>query len=327
MNKTKTRIGMCGKTAAFFILAAAAAVGCGRRRLAEYKAERSEKLYAAAMADYSAGRLEAAEKGFLAAVRGNPANASARFQLACLKQDRAHDYAGAIHHFDEYILLDPDGDKVPLAKERIAICREAVKKALADDSHAGGALAAELEKTKALLAEQSAAAAKLSAENAALSKRASVAEDENTRLRKMISLVGTEVDDENSGGADVREMMRELGTRAEAEDDDDAGGGRIIVPQTVADLITADDAQVSSKVELPAGKARKAPASAEKEKKPVVERPEKYVVQDGDTLYRIAIKYYGRVSAWRAIRDANKALITTDGRVKAGDEIVLPDVK
>jgi nucleoid-associated protein YgaU len=48
------------------------------------------------------------------------------------------------------------------------------------------------------------------------------------------------------------------------------------------------------------------------------------VIEEGDTLYKIAIKFYGRTSAWKQIRDANKALITTDGRVKSGDEIKLP---
>jgi nucleoid-associated protein YgaU len=53
-------------------------------------------------------------------------------------------------------------------------------------------------------------------------------------------------------------------------------------------------------------------------------RPETYVVQEGDTLYRIALRFYGRISAWAAIRDANKAVISTDGRVRAGQTIRLP---
>jgi nucleoid-associated protein YgaU len=57
---------------------------------------------------------------------------------------------------------------------------------------------------------------------------------------------------------------------------------------------------------------------------PEAQRPATYVIQEGDTLYKIANKFYGRTSAWKQIRDANKALITTDGRVKSGDEIKLP---
>ena len=53
--------------------------------------------------------------------------------------------------------------------------------------------------------------------------------------------------------------------------------------------------------------------------------PSTYVVQEGDTLYRIAVRFYGRLSAWKKIRDANKAVISNDGRVRAGDTITLPD--
>ena len=53
-------------------------------------------------------------------------------------------------------------------------------------------------------------------------------------------------------------------------------------------------------------------------------RPEFYVVQEGDTLYRIAVRFYGKMSAWTKIRDANKATVTTDGRIRAGQRLVLP---
>ena len=53
-------------------------------------------------------------------------------------------------------------------------------------------------------------------------------------------------------------------------------------------------------------------------------RPKTYVVQEGDTLYAIALKFYGRKGEWKTIRDANKATISTDGRVRAGETIILP---
>ncbi|MBR3222406.1 MAG: LysM peptidoglycan-binding domain-containing protein [Kiritimatiellae bacterium] len=53
-------------------------------------------------------------------------------------------------------------------------------------------------------------------------------------------------------------------------------------------------------------------------------RPPTYEVQEGDTLYKIAVRFYGSIRAWRMIRDANKTLISTDGRVQAGDTIRLP---
>ena len=64
--------------------------------------------------------------------------------------------------------------------------------------------------------------------------------------------------------------------------------------------------------------------AAAKVKQAEAARPKTYVVQEGDTLYKIAIKFYNRTSAWREIQNANKTAISMDGRVKAGQKIVLP---
>ncbi len=53
-------------------------------------------------------------------------------------------------------------------------------------------------------------------------------------------------------------------------------------------------------------------------------RPKTYTVEPGDTLYSIARRFYGRKSAWTQIREANKATVSTDGKVRAGVELVLP---
>lgn len=53
-------------------------------------------------------------------------------------------------------------------------------------------------------------------------------------------------------------------------------------------------------------------------------RPETYVVQPGDTLSKISRRFYGSPAKWRAIREANKAIIPFDGRVSVGLEIRLP---
>ena len=55
-----------------------------------------------------------------------------------------------------------------------------------------------------------------------------------------------------------------------------------------------------------------------------VSRPDSYVVQEGDTLYKIAVKFYGKASAWKKIRDANKATVSMDGRIQKGQRLVLP---
>ena len=103
----KKRIELAAALAALATLTA-----CDYVQQREFRDERSDRLYQAAMADYSAGRLDAAIAGFEKAVKGDPGNASARFQLACLLQDNRHDYLGAICGYREFLMQEPGSDKI-----------------------------------------------------------------------------------------------------------------------------------------------------------------------------------------------------------------------
>lgn len=52
--------------------------------------------------------------------------------------------------------------------------------------------------------------------------------------------------------------------------------------------------------------------------------PRTYVVQPGDTLFRVAEKFYGDSTLWKRIRDANRTRIDPDGRIRAGQIISVP---
>lgn len=52
--------------------------------------------------------------------------------------------------------------------------------------------------------------------------------------------------------------------------------------------------------------------------------PRVYVVQPGDTLFRVAEKFYGDSNQWKKLRDANRARIDPDGRIRAGQSILIP---
>lgn len=49
-----------------------------------------------------------------------------------------------------------------------------------------------------------------------------------------------------------------------------------------------------------------------------------YVVQPGDSLFRIAEKIYGDSAQWKKLRDANRTRIDPDGRVRAGQILLVP---
>jgi len=69
----------------------------------------------------------------------------------------------------------------------------------------------------------------------------------------------------------------------------------------------------------PFGKERKKEKAAK-----VSGEPRTYVVQPGDSLFRVSEKFYGDSTSWKRIRDANRTRIDPDGRIRAGQIIVVP---
>lgn len=356
---------------------AALALLCAFAAFGDMNDERQSRTYQAAMADYSAGRLDAAIEGFEKAIAANGNNASARFQLACLLQDYRRDWLGAMCSYREYLRLEGKSEKAPLARERLAQCERELAGDLAkkyslvssaDQSKASEQIRKDLGDT-----EKKVAATLKTLEEA--QRKMATLERENARLRRQLRLIGddSESGERNGGVISTRELLD--------EDDDDAA------PPKISDVPQIDDegADVPRRIAVapcvetpddgatgPAGKMdaaafvpddpspglRSGLAEAKKiveedesgpellqdedHSQPVVgklsdfavrknekkedrgDRPATYTVQEGDSLYKIARRFYGKDSAWKQIRDANKATISTDGRVKAGQVIVLP---
>lgn len=325
---------MRSKPMFFALLAMSLLAACDSRSVGEFKAERANGLYQSAMDDYAAGRLDAAANGFEKTLRADPGNASARFQLACLQQDFRHDYLGAYCSYREYMLVAPDSDKAKLAKERLSICEkmlvdEMVKKA----GESGRAVATtEVERLNAeilrLKDEGAKTAAALKDSNEKLGRLAG----ENARLRKLMASVSGE-DEEPTKQADITSVKDLLDE--DETDDGDSMAAALDDAKALNALAEAEDSAFGSESSLLPQQAadakdkKKALADAEKKMKTARQMqkdaiPDTYVVQDGDTLYKIAMRFYGRTSAWRQIREANKAAISTDGRLRAGMTIRLP---
>ena len=289
--------------------------------------ERAEKTYRAAMNDYQAGRLKAARAGFEKTCALNPANTSARFQLACLLQDSAHDYLGAYCAYREYLLQSPESEKAPLAQMRLVACEREVAAALAKKY-----ATEETARTTRLAEERAASLAKAEAEVARLKKALEASEQacvtltkENARLKKYMSDAADETRETAPVSHDDLRSAREML-------DDDANASKTARDEADAAkaLVESDRAIPPPVLDQPSdAKARRdeARATAKKgESAPKVTRPETYVVQEGDTLYQIAIRFYGRASLWNRIREANRATISTDGRLKKGQKIILPKI-
>ena len=293
----------------------------------DIRSERDDRLYRAAMDDYRAGRMEAALSGFEKAVGNDPANASARFQLACLQQDVKKDYLSAYCGYREFLLQHPESDRSKLAKDRMAICEGEMARALATKHGLNSAEKSEKRVADAL------------AEIKALKDRVAAAEKNLGSSQERVRALSAErerllaavkgMDEVKSEIADSQPILKEKAL-LEREADEEIGRRQDVLSEKR--LLEEDEGnEVSTGSSLiPIRKpkdvaVREAPPSAEKkDADKVPARPKTYVVEEGDTLYGIAKRFYGSILPWKKIRDANKALISSDNRLKAGDTIVLP---
>ena len=347
--------------AAHGIFAAAIIAGtCGCDRLpgtgADQEARaRSSSVFANAMEDYQAGRVDAAIAGFEHVLKDDPTLYLAHFQLATLLQDSRKDYMGALVHYRAYLDMRPETDKTTLAQERSGRCRDLL---VAEYAQKGGVVPNRK--------GDDAAIRKLEAENTRLAAEAERLKKENKNLRYLVSQMGSSgVARKPQLNAEVKKLLAEL---RETDAEEDSTRRKTVIPTDTqlldddgeyAPVIASKDAKkqiAEAKREDSAGKAIPPPIikppliidnSPAPDPKPAAatavvrtgglngllggdkkaaapSRPDTYVVQPGDTLMHIAARFYGSRSKWREIRNANLAIIPADGRVKEGMTIKLP---
>ena len=74
----------------------------------------------------------------------------------------------------------------------------------------------------------------------------------------------------------------------------------------------------------PQGTAGAGAAEAPQSAPPAEERAELYVIESGDTLGKIAQKYYGKASAYMKIFEANREIIEDPDKIYVGQTIRIP---
>ena len=338
---------MRNRTLALMALAGLLA-GCDRvRTLSEEEAkERSTRLYTNAMDDYRAGRLDAAIKGFERVVLDEPKSYSAHFQLATLLHDVRKDYIGAIAHYRAYLALRPASDKANVALDRLKLCEtllaadivkkaavgpETIKKENQKLTEERDALAEKVRKLEGAIEEANRTIAGLQKDNAS----------QHGIIAKLTADDGAAAPlSAKKALAELKELEAESARRrnrptdADLLDDDGEGMGnraqrKAEIAKYRAEGEREERADAANRY-AHAGPTNRAPATFEgsfggkKKKVSLPAHPETYTVQEGDTLYRISTRFYGNSSKWRAIRELNKASISTDGRLRVGQVLRLP---
>jgi LysM repeat protein len=299
-----------------FMAAALLLAGCGRRD-GDVAANRAGGLYKDAMADYTAGRLDAAIAGLEKVVRASPANASARFQLATLMQDRRRDYLTALSLYREYLMQSPSSDKASLAKERSSLCeRQYALELMRRHGGTNEHVTAQLKELRAALAARDGEIAQLKASLASVTGECDIQTRENERLRRMVSSIGSGESTAKPKILTAKDLL-----------DDDEEEHVVDRVKLSADIRALDEEEKTETVDspLPVVEKKPAPPAESQAKKPALEKkPDTYIVVEGDTLYKIAIRFYGKRSAWQKIRDANKGSVSMDGRIRVGQTLRLP---
>lgn len=57
-----------------------------------------------------------------------------------------------------------------------------------------------------------------------------------------------------------------------------------------------------------------------------VQAAKKHTVQQGDSLYKLAVKYYNDGAQWKKILEANKHILKNQNSLKIGQDLVIPDL-
>lgn len=66
------------------------------------------------------------------------------------------------------------------------------------------------------------------------------------------------------------------------------------------------------------------PPVPEQAKSPILRT---YVVQRGDTLSKISLRFYGSTKRWKDIADANRDTVTNTNQLKVGTKLIIPEDK
>lgn len=345
-----------------FIFAAAllfAVAGCDNSISYEYRQERSEKSYQSAIDELNAGNVDEAVKLLSDAIKASPGNASARFQLAVALQENKNDYLGAYCNFVEYIRIAGESDKSGLARERMLQCKEMISTGKKSGNNA--AILKELDIARAELAKADKSVLELTAERdkyaehvkklqgkvdqlTKMIKRLGDVEDEPANLRPVVvsrpvnlepsqpsfktSMDSNELNKSDSAtdkkGATLNAREREnekplrLNPEALALNDEEESE---LAKKSGSDLLPQSADKDNSEVTTP---VRSTPPKGFYKNEKTDQKPEYYIVKEGEGLMQIAKRFYGDKSRWKKIREANKATVGPNGQVRAGQKLRLP---
>lgn len=267
--------------------------GCSSRD----QREQRDPLLRRAQARKAANDIEGAVETYLRLIEKRPRLARAHLELGWIYDHDLNDYVRAIYHYQRYLELRPDAKERDLVQDLIHNARLSFAASLPDQP------------------------------NAAV-RRIRMLEEENQVLRAEIARLTTAPLPAGAAGAALKPERQPRETAAGSAGR--ATAGTRAAADTVASAPTAGVAAAAGAV---AGASPRAPTTAEASGGRAVSaelaaRPSAhatYVVQPGDTLGRIAARFYGDTKKWQVIYEANRASLPGGPQsLRVGQTLMIP---
>ena len=312
----------------WLMMGAALVVGCNRGDVAEQeRRERTEALFAEALAAEEQGNISAAEALYEQLLQRDASVALAHLNLAMLQHDSRKEYIEAIHHYRMYLALQPNSEKGALVQERLTAARTLLAAQLAAERIAieSRAVAAERDDLRAQLA---AADKRVAEVNKLLEAQNKEMEELKRQIARLTALVDTlknsEIEATKAHAAELAaarkaaEDAKKTPVEAEPKVDDEIAAVRADALRMINEAdggIQAQNAETREAIADLKGEATIASTPT----------PGKlYLVRPGDTLSKLSREAYGNAAGWTRIRDANRSTTNPDGRLRAGETVIIP---
>lgn len=318
MNKPLALIPLCAALLCFS--------ACSDDSVAEReRRERSDTLFAEAMAAESRGDTAGAETLYRQLLARNPAMASAHLNLAIIQHDLKKDYIEAIHHYRAYLDLQPASEKASIVNDRIFSARGLLATQLAAEIVARDhrTLTAECDELRAQIA---ALERTVSTHKHTLTEKESVIADLKAKIARQQTIIDAMRASESETKANLEAELaaaRRAAEKVKLRQEEEAADEEIAAIRADALRMIEEEDGGQSKINEATREATRGLTDEENlTASPTPGR--KYTVRPGDTLSQLAREAYGKAADWTRIRDANRSTTNPDGRLRAGDTIYIP---
>lgn len=304
--------------------------GCNKESAAEVaRQERAATLRADARTAEAQGDLTAAEAFYRQLLVVDPSDANTHLSLANLSHDTRKNYLNALYHYQRFLDLSTDSEKVKMVKDRINVARTLYANQMAADivAREQQALATERNELQAQLTDQQ---KKIAALNKQVTDRDAKIDELETEIKRLTRLVDQlktiEAETRASQAALIEQARKELAA-AEKKPETEPTDERVKSARAEAeDILNEIDGGVSKQKDTK-DEALREKAEGANDEIPIAATPtagKRYLVRPGDRYAALAREAYGNAAQWRKIRDANRSTTNPDGRLLAGDTILIP---